>query len=107
MHTFMKHCLHSVYPFGNSKSVEEIIFFWGLSGGVVVRSTFSASVAPGSQVRIPGMDLHTTHQARLWQCSTYKIEEVGTGVNSATVFLKQKGRLAMGVSSGPIVLTKK
>lgn len=37
--------------------------------------TSSASVAPGLQVWILGIDLHTTRQAVLWQCLTYKIEK--------------------------------
>ena len=48
---------------------------WGLPGGVVVKFTHSASVAPGSQVQIPGVDLHTIHQAMLWQHPTHKAEE--------------------------------
>ena len=42
----------------------------GWPGGVVVKFTRSALVACGSQVQIPGADLHTTHQAVLWQCLT-------------------------------------
>ena len=34
---------------------------------VVVKFVCSASVAQDSQVHIPGTDLHTTHQAMLWQ----------------------------------------
>ena len=49
----------------------------GLAGGVVVKLVCSALVAWGSQVRIPGADLHTAHQAMLWWCPTYKIEEDG------------------------------
>lgn len=37
----------------------------GRLGGVVVKSTCSASAAQRSQVRIPGADLHNTHQAVL------------------------------------------
>ena len=51
---------------------------WGLSGGVVVKFACSASVAWGSWVQIPGLDLHTTDSsAKLWQCLTYKMEEEG------------------------------
>ena len=46
-------------------------------GGTVVKFVHSALVARGSQVRIPGTDVHTTHQAMLWQCPIYKIEEDG------------------------------
>ena len=34
----------------------------GWSSGTVVKFVCSPLVAQGSQVRIPGMDLHTTHQ---------------------------------------------
>ena len=46
----------------------------GEPGGVVVKIVPSASVAQGLWVWIPGMELHTTHQAMLWQHPTYKIE---------------------------------
>ena len=36
----------------------------------------SSPKAPwGLPVWIPGLDLHTTHRAMLWQHPTYKIEE--------------------------------
>ena len=47
----------------------------GRPGGVVVKFAHSASMARGSQVQIPGVGPHTTHQAMLWSCPTYKIEE--------------------------------
>ena len=50
-------------------------FRWGggvQSAGVVVKFACSASVAWGSWVWIPGVDLYTTHQAMLWQCPMYK-----------------------------------
>ena len=47
----------------------------GQPGGIVVGVTCSASVAQGLRAQILGTDLHTTHEAMLWQCSTYKIEE--------------------------------
>ena len=46
---------------------------WGQPSGVVIKLGRYASVAWGSQVLIPGVDLHTTHQAMLWQHPTYKI----------------------------------
>ena len=64
----------------------------GQSGGVVVRFECLASVAQGSQVWIPGADLHTAHQAMLWWCPTYEIEEDWhrcTEVSSGTIFLKK------------------
>ena len=42
---------------------------------MVVKFTDSTLAAWGSQVQIPGMDLHTTHQAMLWEHLIYKIEE--------------------------------
>ena len=47
----------------------------GQPGGVEVKFTGSASTAWGSQVWVLGANLHTTHQAMLWQLLTYKIEE--------------------------------
>ena len=47
----------------------------GQPRGVVVKFAHSISIAQGSQVQILGMDLHTAHQAMLWQHPTYKIEE--------------------------------
>ena len=43
------------------------------ASGVMVKFHRSAS-RRGLRVRIPGVDLHTTHQAMLWQCPRYKIE---------------------------------
>ena len=47
----------------------------GWPGGVVFNFTCSTLMAWGLQVRIPGADLHTAHQAMLLQHPTYKIEE--------------------------------
>ena len=44
----------------------------GQPSGIVVKFTCFALVVRGSQVWIPGTDLHTAHQAMLWQHSTYK-----------------------------------
>ena len=38
-------------------------------GGTAIKFTGSASVAQGSPVQIPAVDLHTTCQAMLWQAS--------------------------------------
>ena len=43
------------------------INYRGRPGGAVVKRVRSASAARGSPVWIPGMDLHTTYQAMLWQ----------------------------------------
>ena len=48
---------------------------WGRPGDGVIKFSCSALVAGGSQVPIPVMVVHTTHQAMLWQHPTYKIEE--------------------------------
>ena len=38
----------------------------GQPGGSVVKFACSASLARGSQVQLPGVDLRTTYQAMLW-----------------------------------------
>ena len=43
--------------------------------GAVAKFVCSALAAQGVLVLILGVDLHTTHQAMLWQHLTYKIEE--------------------------------
>ena len=43
--------------------------------GVVVKLMHSALATWGSRVQISGVDLHSAHQATLWQHPTYKIEE--------------------------------
>ena len=56
----------------------------------------------GSWVQIPGADLLVTHQAMLWQCPAYKIEEdwLGTDVSSGTILLtKEKKKTKEGRSS--------
>ena len=47
----------------------------GQSSGVVVKFTCSTLVAQGLQVQVLDVDLHTAHQAILWQHPTYKAEE--------------------------------
>ena len=69
----------------NKKDVHTIYFslinlchikiFEGQPGGVVVKFMHSASAAQGLQVQILSFDLHTTHQAMLWQRPTYKVEK--------------------------------
>ena len=67
-------CLQSTKA-GVDNNLSENVKNWGLLGGMVVKILPSALVAPGSWVRIPGTDLHTTHQVMLWWLPTYKIEE--------------------------------
>ena len=76
---------------------------WVQPGGIVVTFVHSASAAQGLWVWILGMDIHTTHQAMLWQHLTYKMGEDW----HRDSFLKQKerGRLAIDVSSGPVFLS--
>ena len=69
----------------------------------MVRFVHSISVAQGLRVWIPGLDLAPLMEPH---CSgiLHKIEEIGTDVSSATVFLKQKEddwqqMLAQGQSS--------
>ena len=59
----------------------------------MLKSAHSALVAQGLQVQIPGMDLHTAHEAMLWRHPTYK--------------KKKQRKIGTDVSSGPIVLLKK
>ena len=47
----------------------------GQPDGVVGEFEHSASAALGSQVQTPGADLYTAHQAMLWWCPIYKVEE--------------------------------
>ena len=51
-------------------SSQECVSDW--PGGVVVKFVYSASGAQGSPVQILGVDLHTAHQAMLWQHPTQK-----------------------------------
>ena len=53
--------------------IKNIIKGW--PGGIEGKFMSATSVAWGSWVQIPGVDLHTAHQARLWQHPTYKVEE--------------------------------
>ena len=77
-------------------------------GGVVVKFKHSTSAAQGSQVRIPGVELHTAHQAILWRGPTYKTEEDWHRCQlSDSLPQTIRGRLATDVSSGSIFLTKK
>ena len=41
----------------------------GRPGGVEVKVMHFPLVTQGLQVWVPGMDLHTTHQAMLWEVS--------------------------------------
>ena len=71
----------------------------------MVRFMGSASVAQGSWVQILGMNLHTTHQATLWQHPTYKTEEDWHRCwLSNNLPQGKRGRLATDVSSGPIFI---
>ena len=56
-----------------SPHLKKYLLVW--LGGIVVGFPCSASAAQGSQVQIPGVDLHTVHQATLRQGPIYKVEE--------------------------------
>ena len=68
-------------PPKNSKDINDLKntiktpLFRGRPSSVVVKLTPSALATQSSQVRIPGVDLHTTYQAMLQWRPTYKIEE--------------------------------
>ena len=54
----------------------KILQLRGWPGDIVAKFMHSASVARSSWVWILVMDLHTTYQAMVWQCPTYKVEEL-------------------------------
>ena len=54
---------------------QETAMIGGRASDAVVKFVNSASAAQGLQIWIPGTDLHTPHQAMLWQHPTYKTEE--------------------------------
>ena len=75
----------------NSDEMWYVKIVWGQPGGIVLRFTHSTSAAQGSQVQIPGADLHTAHQAMLWRHPTYKKwRNTGTDVSSGPIFLSKK-----------------
>ena len=72
----------------------------------MVKFGCSTSAARGSQVQIPGADLHIDNQAKvLWQRLIYKIE-VDWHRSSGTIFLNKKSAtkntVALSVSCGSI-----
>ena len=67
----------------------------------MVKFAHFTSAAWGLQDLIQGADLHTAHQAMLWWCPIYKVEEDWRDVSSGTIFLKRKqGRLAQMLAQG-------
>ena len=74
----LTHVAQNVSMFGSTVFLEIINLKWDpwrWPSGVVVKFVCSASAAQASQVWILGADLHISHQAMLWRCPTYKIEE--------------------------------
>ena len=68
----------------------------------MVKSASPTSAAWGLQVPILGIDIHTAHQAVLWQCPIYKIEKDWHRRQLRDNLPQAKsGRLATDVSSGP------
>ena len=53
----------------NFSCLQKKLNSWGWPCGAAVKSACSTSAAWGPQVQIPGADLHTAHQATLWQAS--------------------------------------
>ena len=79
----------------------------GRSSGIVVKFACSTLVAQGSQVWIPGVDLHTAYQAMLWQVSHIQ-NRGGLAQTLAHQSSSAKtGGLAADVSSELIFLKKK
>ena len=71
-------------------------------GDEAVKFARSASEARGLQVLMPGVDLHTAHQAMLWWCPTYKIEEDRHRCQLRDNLPQAKrGRLAIGRANLP------
>ena len=62
-----------------SKQISKMKGIGDQPSGIVVKFTCSALGVWGLQVRIPGADVHTNHQAMLWWCPT-------------TIFLTKKER---------------
>ena len=79
----------------NEKSQNEIkkTVQWCWPGGTMVKLAHSSSVAWGSPVQIPGADLCTACQAMLWQVSHIKQRKMNMGVSSGPVFLSKKRRI--------------
>ena len=80
-------------------NINECIFR-GQPSGIVVKFACSALVAWGSWVWIPGADLHIAHQAMLWQCPTYKVEEdwhqmLAQGLTSSPKKKKERKKKSM------------
>ena len=63
--------------------------FGTIPSSIAVGFPYSDLAAQGSQVQIPGADLHTTHQAMLWLHIQNK-RKTGTDVSSGTIFLTKK-----------------
>ena len=57
----------------------EKVLFWGRPGGAVVKCSPSSSVAWGSPVRIPGVDMAPLGTRCCGRRPTYKVEEDGHG----------------------------
>ena len=53
------------FPLAQAEHVIKVHRSRGWPSGIVVKFACSTSAAPGSQVQIPGTDLHTTHQPML------------------------------------------
>ena len=60
--------------------------------GIVIRFTYSSSVAQGLQVQIPGADQHRLSSHTV-AASHIKQKKIVTNVTSAAIFLKQKGKI--------------
>ena len=63
---------------------------WGQPNGIVVKFAHSASAAQGSQVWIPGVDLHDVCQPCCGSIPHTKQRKIGTDVSSGPIFLKKK-----------------
>ena len=65
-------------------------FIRGWPGGVAVKFACSTLAAKGSQVRIPGADLHTAYEAMF---PHIKQRKMGIDLSSGPIFFSKKRRI--------------
>ena len=95
-----------IFALGGKQHLQN--FNRGHLSGIVVKFVVSILMTQSSRVQTLGADLHTTHQALLWQYPTCKIEEEWhTCWLSDNLPQAKRGRLAIDVNSGMIFLIKK
>ena len=69
-------CEWEVQWFSKGKwQILKMFMLWGWPSGIVVKFACSTLMAQSSWVQISGVDIHIAHQAMLWWCPIYKVEE--------------------------------